>query len=74
MKTVNIKSDWIRCPTCGSKTRNKIREDTVSVVVWLTFRVERDIIGNKINRNLNISKSKAITTHYRMILKSAKSF
>ena len=22
-------SDWIRCPICGSKTRDKIREDTV---------------------------------------------
>lgn len=20
---------WIRCPACGSKTRNKIREDTI---------------------------------------------
>lgn len=22
------KTKWIYCPTCGSKTRNKIREDT----------------------------------------------
>ena len=22
-------SEWIRCPICGSKTRDKIREDTV---------------------------------------------
>ncbi|MGN0179110.1 MAG: cysteine-rich KTR domain-containing protein [Monoglobaceae bacterium] len=21
--------EWIRCPVCGSKTRNKIRKDTV---------------------------------------------
>ncbi len=24
-----IKTDWIRCPSCGSKTRDKIREDTI---------------------------------------------
>ena len=23
------KTEWIRCPVCGSKTRNQIREDTV---------------------------------------------
>ena len=23
------KSEWIRCPVCGNKTRNKIREDTI---------------------------------------------
>jgi len=22
-------TEWIRCPVCGSKTRNRIREDTV---------------------------------------------
>ena len=22
-------SEWIRCPVCGNKTRDKIREDTV---------------------------------------------
>jgi hypothetical protein len=22
-------TDWVHCPLCGSKTRNKIREDTV---------------------------------------------
>lgn len=24
-----MRTEWIRCPTCGSKTRNKIREDTI---------------------------------------------
>lgn len=24
-----IKSDWIRCPICGNKTRDKIRSDTI---------------------------------------------
>lgn len=24
-----MKCEWILCPVCGSKTRNKIREDTV---------------------------------------------
>lgn len=23
------KSDWIRCPICGNKTRDKIRSDTI---------------------------------------------
>ena len=23
------KTEWIRCPVCGKKTREKIREDTV---------------------------------------------
>ncbi len=23
--------EWIHCPVCGSKTRNKIREDTVLI-------------------------------------------
>jgi len=22
------KTEWIRCPTCGNKTRDRIREDT----------------------------------------------
>lgn len=26
---LNIELQWIICPFCGSKTRNKIREDTV---------------------------------------------
>ena len=25
----DIKTEWILCPVCGSKTRNKVREDTV---------------------------------------------
>ncbi|EPE5489561.1 cysteine-rich KTR domain-containing protein [Campylobacter jejuni] len=24
-----MKCEWILCPVCGSKTRNKIRKDTV---------------------------------------------
>lgn len=24
-----IKIDWIRCPACGNKTRDRIREDSV---------------------------------------------
>ncbi len=24
-------NEWIRCPTCSSKTRNKIKEDTVLI-------------------------------------------
>lgn len=24
-----VKTEWVRCPYCGNKTRNKIREDTI---------------------------------------------
>lgn len=24
-----MKSEWLRCPVCGNKTRNRIREDTI---------------------------------------------
>ncbi len=27
--TTVMRTEWIHCPVCGSKTRNKIREDTV---------------------------------------------
>ncbi|HBF7768570.1 cysteine-rich KTR domain-containing protein [Clostridioides difficile] len=26
-----MKCEWILCPVCGNKTRNKIREDTVLI-------------------------------------------
>ncbi|MBY1896627.1 MULTISPECIES: cysteine-rich KTR domain-containing protein [unclassified Clostridium] len=26
---ITIKCEWMLCPVCGNKTRNKIREDTV---------------------------------------------
>ena len=26
---MNKKTKWIRCPVCGNKTRDRIREDTV---------------------------------------------
>ena len=26
---MNRESEWIRCPICGSKTRDRIRKDTV---------------------------------------------
>ena len=28
MDTANTKSDWIRCPVCGNKTRTMIRENS----------------------------------------------
>lgn len=28
---MKMQSDWIHCPICGSKTRTKIRSDTVAV-------------------------------------------
>ncbi|MDY2900610.1 MAG: cysteine-rich KTR domain-containing protein [Candidatus Borkfalkiaceae bacterium] len=28
MDTANTKSDWIRCPVCGNKTRTMIRGNT----------------------------------------------
>lgn len=29
--------EWILCPICGNKTRNKCREDTVFDKVWRDF-------------------------------------
>lgn len=26
---MEVKTEWVKCPVCGNKTRNKIREDTV---------------------------------------------
>ena len=26
-----LKTEWILCPACGNKTRNRIREDTVMI-------------------------------------------
>jgi len=28
---INSRIEWVRCPVCGSKTRNMIREDTVLI-------------------------------------------
>lgn len=24
-----MKTEWVKCPVCGNKTRNRVREDTV---------------------------------------------
>lgn len=26
---MEIRTEWVKCPVCGNKTRNKVREDTV---------------------------------------------
>ncbi len=26
---MEIKTEWVKCPVCGNKTRNKVRQDTV---------------------------------------------
>ncbi len=26
---MEVKTEWVKCPVCGNKTRNKIRQDTV---------------------------------------------
>lgn len=26
---MEIRTEWVKCPMCGNKTRNRIREDTV---------------------------------------------
>lgn len=28
---MKIKTEWIRCPVCGNKTRVQIREDTILI-------------------------------------------
>ena len=29
MRVIMKKSEWIHCPICGNKTRDRIREDTI---------------------------------------------
>ena len=29
MSERNVRTEWVKCPVCGHKTRNKVREDTV---------------------------------------------
>ena len=36
-----MKCEWILCPVCGSKTRNKIRKDTVLALYCPKCRQER---------------------------------
>lgn len=26
---MEVRTEWVKCPVCGNKTRNKIREDTI---------------------------------------------
>lgn len=26
---MEMRTEWIKCPVCGNKTRNRIREDTI---------------------------------------------
>ena len=26
---MEVRTEWVKCPVCGNKTRNKIRQDTV---------------------------------------------
>ena len=26
---MEVRTEWVKCPVCGNKTRNKVREDTV---------------------------------------------
>lgn len=26
---MEVKTEWVKCPVCGNKTRNKVRKDTV---------------------------------------------
>ena len=29
MSTIKIDAEWVLCPVCGNKTRDKIRKDTI---------------------------------------------
>ena len=33
-----INSEWVCCPVCGNKTRDKIRKDTVLVIILFIAR------------------------------------
>ena len=31
---INNRTEWIRCPLCGGKTRDRIRADTLKAYLW----------------------------------------
>lgn len=47
---IDIKTHWIRCPVCGNKARNRIREDTKLRSFPLT--AEKGTGQNKIDKPL----------------------
>lgn len=47
-----MNSEWIMCPICGNKTRDKIREDPKAILhppertTFMEVQAEPDMIGN----------------------------
>ena len=50
------KSEWVRCPVCGSKTRNRIREDTVLKNYPLFSQVQKEMIINAEHLQVSVLK------------------
>lgn len=41
-------TEWILCPICGSKTRDRLREDTSEIISIDTYGDNRNIIADEI--------------------------
>ena len=56
MKRIDNQTDWILCPVCGGKTREKVRADTVLENFPLFCpKCKRETIVNLRNRILTVN-------------------
>ncbi len=59
-------SQWIRCPICGNKTRNKIRTDTILINFPLFCpKCKKETIINVQQQNIFIIKEPDAQTQSR---------
>lgn len=64
-----MKCEWILCPVCGSKTRNKIRKDTVLENYPLYIAViVKNATKNGIKLQLTIKKIEKLKKMFMKIL------
>ena len=58
--------EWIRCPFCGNKTRNRIREDTILINYPLYCpKCKREILINIKQMNISVIKEPDAKTQSR---------
>ena len=55
-----IKTEWILCPVCGSKTRDRLREDTVLSKRYTEIKELTPAIVNEFVDYIMISKKQVI--------------
>ncbi len=51
-----MKIEWLRCPVCGNKTRNRVREDTVlkNYPLYCT-KCKREMLINVKQLNMSVN-------------------